>query len=663
MPEILTWTEAKKLASDRGFKLIARLGALEEAITKLNRKAEKLGLPPLALTRGEERLIGVPADEGQPPISIDGSFNPGRPPRPAEVVTRYEVRLEGQRVIIEGWEVVAAVESVEDKDGKRVLFVHAREGADIPARYWDATRQQSYAECEHCQMNRQRHNAYIVKHVQTGEYKQVGSTCMRDFTGHKSPEALLAWAENVRTFDLGEYEDDDGPGGYGWRPPRAWETLDFLALVHAYKQKFGWVSRKRIEQEGLGGQATVDQVLFHLTAPADQFGKAERDGRIVLATQADKDAAQRVMTEVLGKLEAKLGRMSDFEHNLYVALQAGVVTARAAGVVSALFAVQEQYRTREEREAEEAARAARSKHVGVVGERLTLKLKFLESRAVRTKDHTGFGEETRHVLNFEDADGNVFTIWASEGDKVLVEKPSDANWKGVHRPLVAGEEYLVRATVKQHGVFRSRQETTLNRADFTAKLPEAEAAEKAARKKAKVDAEKAEAAKWGVTLAEYRKRKKAGDEVQVEEWPIRHEVEQDYYAMTSAHLEGPDHVRPYADRPWFTGPIDVENCPGCKKLIEEVGWYNDFVGPTTAQRVAAALAKRERIMRDGLWVEEEERDVEAAIVKEVHDAVEQATLDIHLLSNPPKSIHGSLPASTRTLPPRRFAPQPTEQSS
>lgn len=596
-PTHMPYAAHRDLASERGFVLVARIDALEEAVAKLNRKAIKLGLPPLELVRGATRHVYRPAVPDQPTIAIDGAIlQPYRPGKPAEFVTRHEVRLTGQRVVLAGHEVVASVESVEGKDGRRAVFIHARKDAGIPARYWDVAAGSAYPECEHCGLDRQRHDAYIVRNVETGEHKQVGSTCMRDFTGHKSPEALLAWAEAALDLDPSNYEEDEYGGGGGFRPATTWETRDFLALVHAFRTKFGWVSRARAEAEH--SRATVDMVLAVLQASPEQYHELVKAGMWLVASPDDEAAAARVIEETLPKLQERVesGQASEFERNLLVALQVDVVTARAAGLVAALFAVQEQFKSREEREREEAERVARLAHsqwVGQEGERLTLRLAFVEGRAVRLPprefgNRFGRGDETRHVLTFEDANGNRYTLWAEQGETVVVgEATGETGWRAPTRKLVPGEWYDVRATVKQHGEYRSVKETTLTRADFKFKAVETAKAERKERERLEA---KEGAKRLGIAVGEYRRRKRAADRARKTDHEVESAAHGAYYDALYAHLNThPENVPRALD----------EGRACCAAFIAEHGWYNQGIKTFAARLRSENDALVERILREG----------------------------------------------------------------
>lgn len=81
-----------------------------------------------------------------------------------------------------GWKVVAHIEHGEGGNIVTAFGCEAlKEWYTIPAH------------CDHCNTNRRRNNTFIVQH-ENGEFKQVGKSCLEDYTGI-SPAACALWAE------------------------------------------------------------------------------------------------------------------------------------------------------------------------------------------------------------------------------------------------------------------------------------------------------------------------------------------------------------------------------------------------------------------------------------------------------------------------------------
>ena len=102
---------------------------------------------------------------------------------------RYiEVEVSGIARIAD-WEFVATIEHAEPMN----IIRSFRPEYEIPARFYTAD-----TFCEHCRTRRYRKDTYIVRNTQTGEFKQVGKSCLKDFTGGLYAEQV---AQYISWFD------------------------------------------------------------------------------------------------------------------------------------------------------------------------------------------------------------------------------------------------------------------------------------------------------------------------------------------------------------------------------------------------------------------------------------------------------------------------------
>lgn len=88
---------------------------------------------------------------------------------------------------------------------------------------------------------------------------------------------------------------------------------------------------------------------------------------------------------------------------------------------------------------EQAEKAARSRHVGQIGERITRTVKVTRNASFETR----YG--TMNVTDFEDADGNVIV------------------YKGSKLPVARGDEVVLVGTVAKHDAFKGVAQTTVKR--------------------------------------------------------------------------------------------------------------------------------------------------------------------------------------------------------
>ncbi len=103
------------------------------------------------------------------------------------------VEAEGT-AIINDWEFIAELEHTENGN-----IITGVAGVEVPERYYT-----SKPMCEHCNSKRFRKNTYIVRNKQTGEFKQVGKSCLKDFTHGMSAEAVTQYMSLFNTLIEGE---------------------------------------------------------------------------------------------------------------------------------------------------------------------------------------------------------------------------------------------------------------------------------------------------------------------------------------------------------------------------------------------------------------------------------------------------------------------------
>jgi hypothetical protein len=120
------------------------VGQVREVINALSERGRRFGTGPIALRELKRRDGGVLVELS------------GEPPR------------------LEGWEVVGRL---DHRDGGPGRIGFAGRGLDRAA--WSGARPW----CEHCRLLRRRTVTYLVRR-KGGEIRQIGSSCLRDYTGH-----------------------------------------------------------------------------------------------------------------------------------------------------------------------------------------------------------------------------------------------------------------------------------------------------------------------------------------------------------------------------------------------------------------------------------------------------------------------------------------------
>lgn len=98
------------------------------------------------------------------------------------------------KLIRSGWEFVCNLQSTP---GGNIVKGYVN-GADLPQEYLTAE-----LHCDHCQYRRPRKYATIVRNADTGEYKMLGTACVKEYTTGLSAELIAMFLSGYGTLEAG----------------------------------------------------------------------------------------------------------------------------------------------------------------------------------------------------------------------------------------------------------------------------------------------------------------------------------------------------------------------------------------------------------------------------------------------------------------------------
>lgn len=405
-------TAAEVLAGGRVYRIpAANLPSLTDAVSRLARRAVRLDLAPLALTESGEEHVQDTDDDGLP------------------IVRSYTyATIAGTTPILDGWTFLAVLEHTDAGTIIRRVPTLDEAADDLTAyRHADPL-------CEHCDTIRQRANTYLVRHTD-GEIRQVGSSCVRDFTGHRSADAWARLCELIADLaQLGDdlERDDDAATASG--ASVVWTTLYLAYAAHDAREN-GWVSRSVARDHGKTATADHAATAYRLTA-----GRNARDLpsklRPLVPGPEDHETAERVIAWVRDDLATR-DDLSDYEHNVVTVLAADAIPDRQLGIAASAITAEQRNR---ERVAERKAAAAEDRgHFGTIGERVEIGVTVESVRWTEGE----WGSTTIYKLRTDD--GYALTWFASRDT------------------LGEAGSYVIRATIAKHEEYRGVAETHVKR--------------------------------------------------------------------------------------------------------------------------------------------------------------------------------------------------------
>lgn len=375
---------------------------------KLNRRASKLGLLPITVTK-----VGDEYEDNEDGLTRDHF---------------YLIDIEGTTPRLDGYEFAATIQHAGEAGN--ILRTVPTFGGTLPERFRTA----DPGNCDHCKKWRRRNDTFIVMNEE-GAFFQVGSNCLADFVGTEKVHALAALAEMLSLLA----ESAEAMGGE--REGRGEPTLllePAVAWAAEAMFRMGWISRtKAREQEKT---ATVDVALGAIRNKGKSCTWKCHQPCLqhFVPTQAAETLAAKVLAWAPTWIERELKRQQDSDYiwNMSVVLAGETITERSYGLAASVLGAYQREMERNERLARERADAPVSEWIGTVGEKLIVSLTI---KAFRWID-TDFGTST--LITYNDAQGNVVKWFAS----------------GKHSP-VEGETATLEMTVKDHKEYNGTKET------------------------------------------------------------------------------------------------------------------------------------------------------------------------------------------------------------
>ena len=344
-----------------------------------------------------------------------------------------EVEVDGT-ARYEGWRFVATLDHHEAGNVIRA-FDHE---LVIPEKY-----QTCGPTCEHCNKIRSRKDTYLIYNDETGEFKQVGKSCLQEFTNGLS-------AENVAFF-CSVYEQIEGLGGYTGPSFNRYISVEQI-LNYAFECYKHWgyqKSRYSFEEDvPVGYRSTKERVVDYY-----YIDRASGEHRLTLLDEMEavgfNPESEYAKTSTEGALNWIKSLTEDelignqYLRNLHVLCSDDYVDYRSLGVLVSLPIAYDKHlgQVKEKEEKERAHEAEKSsEYIGEIKERITVPVTSFT--CVSAWD-TLYG--TTYLYKFTDEAGNILIWYASnpvnEEDSVV----------------------SVTGTIKDHSEFQGVKQTVLTR--------------------------------------------------------------------------------------------------------------------------------------------------------------------------------------------------------
>jgi hypothetical protein len=335
---------------------------------------------------------------------------------------------------LNGWRFVASVEHT--KGGN--IINRADYGVEVPEKFYT-----SDSVCEHCNTNRTRRDTYVVMNEETGEFKQVGKSCLADFTGGLSASNIASYYSYFEELVQGEVVGSSG--GYS----KYYDKIEMLHFFAETIRHFGFVKRSADEDGYRPSYPTADRAFNYYSVVYGEWmlPQEKKDAKEEMEHVNFNENSDEAVSDTNAALAwlAEQDASNNYIHNLKTVCGLEYVSGKHFGILASLFATWKRETPKEEERREWQAKIAQqqktSNHVGDIGERLTITIVSMECV---TSWETEWG--ITRLYKMVDTSGNVL-IWKS------------SKWID----LETAEPSKITGTIKDHTEFNGLKQTELTR--------------------------------------------------------------------------------------------------------------------------------------------------------------------------------------------------------
>ena len=329
------------------------------------------------------------------------------------------VTIKYQRPSIDGWKLIAVYDWDTTDDG-RVCYVSTVPSEMTPLEY----REVESEYCDHCSTRRQRNKSMLITKNYI-DYKVVGSTCIKDFLGHKSPELLIkmfSFEETLYGYSLEE------PSYLNGTNEALCGVEHILTIAAMFTNKFGYV---KAYGDGMSTALRVERYLFPITEYDFEINTT------MSPTSYDITMAKDTMEWIRND-----NGVNDYMANLIKAVNAGAISLKRFGVVVSAVT---SFKRHVKRTEDEEVKATRSNNwIGLI----KVRLKGLVATVADVRITDGYYGET-----------TIVTLLTGTGDTL--------KWfSSVSIDVERGDVWTLDGTVKAHDEFRDTKQTVLTRVKF-----------------------------------------------------------------------------------------------------------------------------------------------------------------------------------------------------
>ena len=336
------------------------------------------------------------------------------------------------KIHYENWIVIAVLDHHEVGNVIHLVEGEWKPSAELalPSRFRTA---KSF--CEHCNTMRSRNKTVVLYNTQTKQFKQVGTTCLREYTGGIDAEAIAAFEEAIKSPE--EFLGVSGSSKFFI------ETKDYLSAVVATMSLYGFMSKKKAAEinEEVRYNNNIKRVESTCTKAVHLMTNNEKPNEMSnkwhnIYKSKDTEAFVEDALEWI----KSYNEPNDFMENLRVICSGSHIKVSDVGFAACLMDLYKRHLEYEKKSKQKAQENEMYRYYGEVGEKVTLNGKL----ACVTSYSTQFGVMFIYKMIYNSA---IF-VWKTSKYLGIDDSGAEVNLVG---------------TIKEHSEFRGVKQNMLVR--------------------------------------------------------------------------------------------------------------------------------------------------------------------------------------------------------
>lgn len=329
------------------------------------------------------------------------------------------------KIHYENWVVVAVLEHQPYGN-----LVHLVEGEwrpnkelKLPEKYRTA---QSY--CDHCNTMRARNKTVVLYNKETKEFKQVGTTCLREYTGGIDADMIAAFEECTK--EPTEF--------MGFTSHSKWyiDIKNFLAGVVASSSLYGYVSKSRARAINEENNKTTVEATCDLTVRLMSKTSVEKEWKDIY----ESDDTKTFVEEALEWIKNMDAESYSYFDNLKVVCSAELVELKNIGYAASLIASYKNHLKAEKKKKEAEKQNEMYHYYRNVDDKISLQ------------------GNLACVANYDTQFGTMYVYKMIQSSCIFVWKTS--KYLGIDD---SGKEAMITGKIKEQSEFRGVRQNILTR--------------------------------------------------------------------------------------------------------------------------------------------------------------------------------------------------------